>query len=83
MALRSTGVNTSGECLGVRILWGPQVCPYTNLNQNQVYPPNLLAVSGLSVVNRSLGAMADIPTRSSNPSMYSLLQFYLMLLIIL
>ena len=62
---------------------GPQVCPYTNPNQNQVYPPNLLAMSGLSIVDRSLSAMADIPTRSSNPNTYSLLQSYLMLLIVL
>ena len=67
--------------MGVRILWGTSGMPYTDPNQNQLYPPNLLAMSGLSVVYRSLSAMGDIPTRSSNPNTYSLLQSYLMLLI--
>ena len=61
----------------------PQMCPYTNLNQNQVYLPNLLAVLGPFVVNRSLSAMADIPTQSSNPNMRSLLQSYLIFLAVL
>ena len=61
----------------------PQMCPYTNLNQNQVYLPNLLAVLGPFVVNRSLNAMADIPTQSSNPNMCSLLQSYLIFLAVL
>ena len=56
------------------------MCPYTNLNQNRVYLPNLPAVLGPFVVNRSLNAMADIPTQSSNPNMYSLLQSYLIFL---
>ena len=54
----------------------PQMYAYINLNQNQVYPPNLLVVLDPFVVNRSLDAMADIPTQSSNPNMYSLPQFY-------
>ena len=61
----------------------PQRCPYTNLDQNQVYPPNLLAVLGPFVVNRSLDAMADIPTQSSNPNMCSLQQSYLIFLAVL
>ena len=55
----------------------PQRCPYTNPDQNQVYPPNLLAVLAPFVVNRSLDTMADIPIQSSNPNMCSLLQFCL------
>ena len=54
----------------------PQMYPYINLNQNQVYLPNLLVVLDPFVVNRSLDAMADIPTQSSNPNMCSLPQFY-------
>ena len=50
--------------------------PYINLNQNQVYLPNLLVVLDPFVVNRSLDATADIPTQSSNPNMYYLPQFY-------
>ena len=46
--------------------------PYIHLNQSQAYLPNLLAVSGPFVVNRSLNAMADIPTQPSNPNRYSL-----------
>ena len=57
--------------------------PYTNLYQNQVYLSNLLAVLDPFVVDRSLDAMADIPTQSSNPNMYSLLQSYLVFLIVL
>ena len=59
------------------------MCPYTNLNQNQVYLPKLLAVLGSFVVDRSLDAMADIPTQSSNPNMCSLLQSYLIFLAVL
>ena len=51
----------------------PQLYPYINLNQNQVYLPNLLAGLDPFVVNRSLDAMADIPIQSSNPNMYSLI----------
>ena len=58
-------------------------CPYTNLNQSQVYPPNLLAVLGPFVVNMSLDATADTPNQSSNPNMCSLLQFYLVSLTVL
>ena len=61
----------------------PQMYPYINLNQNQVYLPILLAVLDPFVVNRSLDARADIPIQSSNPNMYSLLQSYLVLLIVL
>ena len=61
----------------------PQMYPYINLNQNQVYLPNLLAVLDPFVVSRSLDAKADIPTQSSNPNIYSLLQSYLVLLIVL
>ena len=50
----------------------PQMCPFTNLNQNQVYLPNLLVVSGPFVVYMSLDAMADTPTQSSNPNPPSL-----------
>ena len=60
-----------------------QMYLYINLNQNQVYLPNLLAVLDPFVVNRSLDARADIPTQSSNPNIYSLLQSYLVLLIVL
>ena len=69
--------------MGVRIPTEPQVYLYTNPNQSQVYLPNLLAMSGLSVVDRSLSAMADIPTRPSNRNTYSLLQSYLVFLTIL
>ena len=69
--------------MGVRVLWGTSSMSLYKSKPNQVYPPNLLAVSGLSVVNRSLSAMADIPTRSSNPNMYSPLQFYSVLLLYL
>ena len=61
----------------------PQRCPFTNLGQNQVYLPNLLAVLGPFVVYMSLDVMADIPTQSSNPNMCSLLQFYLASLTVL
>ena len=57
--------------------------PIQNPDQNQVYPPNLLAVLGLFVVDRSLDAMADTPTQPSNPNMCSLLQFYLVSLTVL
>ena len=60
-----------------------QVYLDTNLDQSQPYLPNLLVMSALSFVNRFLTAMVDIPTQSSNPSMYSLLKSYLMLLIYL
>ena len=53
-----------------------QMYPYINLNQNQVYLPNLPVVLDPFVVNRSLDATADIPTQSSNPNMYYLPQFY-------
>ena len=59
------------------------MCPYTNLNQNQVYLPNLLVTSSPFAVYRSLDAMAGTPTQSSNPNMYSLLQSYLIFLIVL
>ena len=61
----------------------PQMYSYINLNQNQVYLPNLLVMLDPFVVNRSLDAMADIPTQSSNPNMCSLLQFYLVFLAVL
>ena len=51
--------------------------PYANLNQDQVYLPNLLAVLGPFVVYMSLDAMADIPIQPSNPNRCSLLQFCL------
>ena len=58
----------------------PQRGPYTNPDQNQVYPPNLPAVLGPFVVSRSLDAMADIPTQFSNPNTCSLLQSYVIFL---
>ena len=59
--------------MGVGIFGKPQVYLDTNLDQSQPYLPNLLVMSTLFVVIRSLAAMVDIPNQSSDPNMYSLL----------
>ena len=70
--------------MGVRILReASRVSLYKSKPKIKFYLPNLPAALGPFVVYMSLDAMADIPTQSSNPSMCSLLQFYLVSLTVL
>ena len=62
--------------MGVRIFREASTVSLYKSKPKSIYLPNLLVVLGPFVVDRSLDAMADIPTQSSNPNRYSLPQFY-------